>query len=107
CVRTLRLPIAVARYGLVADVPKARTLLEERIATSSLPVAKADLALFDAFAAKRHRRHSKMHVAALEAVQRFEALGWYGYADIARSILPEAVKPPASERYITSSFADM
>jgi DNA-binding NarL/FixJ family response regulator len=51
-------------------------------------VAAAYLSLFDAFVARRQHRTESAREHAVVAIQRFEMLGWHGFANIARSQLP-------------------
>lgn len=101
------LPIAIARHGAPADFLKARKLLETRIAYPNAGVAEAHLRLFDAFAAQRRGQDDEAHVQARDAVNRFDALQWSAYADLAQSLLPveqrfSSVKPP-----LEIPFSDM
>ena len=50
------LPLEVARQGAVADIPRARTLLEARTALPRSTVPRACLSLFDAHVAQRERK---------------------------------------------------
>lgn len=86
------LPISVARYGSHRDFPKARTLIEERAALSHSGVARASLSLFDALVAQRRGRESECASFARDALKRFELLGWHGYADVARQLIPGSRK---------------
>jgi len=82
------LPLAIAAHGADADVPLARGLLEARCAFPNFKVAQAHLSLVDAFIARRKARIDIMQERATCAVEQFEALHWYAYADIARTLLP-------------------
>jgi len=88
-------PIAVAQYGSLVDVPRARTLLEARVRLPSAHVAEACMALFDAFIEQRTRKTERMQQIAVEAAERFDRLHWYAYGDLARSLVP-SVHPIAS-----------
>jgi DNA-binding NarL/FixJ family response regulator len=74
--------------GKVSDMLQARQLMETRVALPCADLAKAYLSLFDAFVAQRCGQLTKAHGHAHDAVNRFEALQWNMYVDLARSILP-------------------
>ena len=84
----LYLPLEIARCGAKTDFPKARKLLEARIALPGAQVAQAYLRLFNAFVAQREGRRADTHAQAREAATRFDVFGWGTYADLARSLLP-------------------
>lgn len=70
------LPIAIARFGIVDEVPRMRALLERWARTGDNPLGEGLLVLFEALVARSPsaaRRHAD------EAVHRFRALGarWY------------------------------
>lgn len=88
--RVWELPIAVARYGVPSDVPRVRKLLEARIALSGSEFGQACLMLVDAFAAQRKGLLHESRLHAQCAVDRFTALGWWLYADVACTLLPTA-----------------
>jgi ATP/maltotriose-dependent transcriptional regulator MalT len=79
-------PIAVARYGASKDIPRARVLLEELAGLPNGKITRPFLLLFDAFAAKRAGRRSKASKHASEAIRHFDALGIFGYSDLARTL---------------------
>ena len=84
-------PLEIARRGSLSDIPQARSLLEARVALPYHDVAKAHLSFFDAFVAQRSKQFEQMQVHAEEAVRRFEALHWYGYANEAHTLLSPAL----------------
>jgi DNA-binding CsgD family transcriptional regulator/tetratricopeptide (TPR) repeat protein len=86
-------PIAVARFGRLSDITRARRFVEARAALPCAEVARATLSLFDAIAAQRRSQQGKAQNSAVEAVARFEALGWYGYAHLAHALLPAGTPP--------------
>lgn len=88
------LPIAVAQYGVPADIPKMRTFLEKKASIPSLEVARACLSLFDALVARRSRATRESYQHAKTAMERFNALGWLGYVDLTGSLFPDAAKIP-------------
>ena len=102
------LPLEIARCGAKADFPKARGLLEARVALPSAQVAQAYLHLFDAFVAQREGRRTDAHAQARDAVARFDGFQWGMYADLARSLLPvEERRRPASGMHHAKPFSDM
>jgi DNA-binding CsgD family transcriptional regulator/tetratricopeptide (TPR) repeat protein len=84
----LYLPLEIARCGAKTDFPKARKLLEARIALPGAQVAQAYLHLFDAFVAQREGRRAHAQAQARDAAARFDGFKWHLYADLARSLLP-------------------
>jgi DNA-binding NarL/FixJ family response regulator len=80
--------IAIAQHGAWADIPPARVLLEARTALPHAMVFRAGLALFDAFVEQRRGAVAQAHIHAQNAAERFEALQWHGYAEVARAIVP-------------------
>ncbi|HTU82148.1 MAG TPA: LuxR C-terminal-related transcriptional regulator [Candidatus Acidoferrales bacterium] len=91
------LPIAVARFGVPSDLPKARRLIESRAALPNADVARACLALFDAYALKR--AEGAFEAAAREAIRRFETLGWRHLAGLARALLPAGSVPASAHPF--------
>jgi ATP/maltotriose-dependent transcriptional regulator MalT len=85
---TRALSLQTARCGAKADFPKARALLEVRVALPGAQVAQAELYLFDAFVAQREGRRTDAHAQARKAAACFDTFGWRKYADLARSLLP-------------------
>jgi len=100
-------PIAVARFGLPSDSAKARRLIEFRAALPCPDVANACLQLFDAFVAQCRGQRLEMQSRASEAIRRFEALGWHGYADLGRTLLPMPAKISAVIANKARPFADL
>jgi DNA-binding CsgD family transcriptional regulator len=101
------LPLEIARSGAKADFPKARELLEARVALPGAQVARAYLYLFDAFVAKREGRRADARVQAREAAARFDGFAWSMYADLARSLLPlEERHRPAMGMHHAKPFSD-
>jgi DNA-binding CsgD family transcriptional regulator len=80
--------LETARQGYVNDIPRARVLLESRAAIPNPAVARAYLSLFDAFVAQRRKQESQMRQFAEKAIKQFEHFHWYGYADLARTMVP-------------------
>ena len=78
----LHLPLEIARCGAKADFPKARGLLEARVALPGAHVAQAYLHLFDAFVAQREGRRADAHAQAREAAARFDG---FAVAHVCRS----------------------
>jgi DNA-binding CsgD family transcriptional regulator len=105
--KTWNCSIAVARFGFFSDIPKARRIIETRVALPCADVAHAFLQLFDAFAAQRHGRCAEIQQHATEAAQRFETLGWHGYADLARTLLPTASAAQTEVENKGKPFGDM
>ena len=100
-------PNAVARYGRLADIPRVRRLVEARTLIPHSKIFQAFLALFDAFVAQRHENHGKMRSYAADALERFTALGWYAYVDLARTLLPVDVKSMKISVIGDKPFTDM
>jgi len=98
------LPLEVARQGLSDDVPHARRLLETR---TDNDFARACLSLFDAQVAQREGKLSAAHVHARDALEKFEVLHWYAYANEARSILPHVKGAPQPDRSQNLPFTDL
>jgi len=105
--RVWAFPIAVARFGCATDIPKARELILLRAKCPCADVAYACLDLFDAFVAQRHGQQTEVQYHAMNATRRFEALGWHGYADLGRNLLPRAVKGQNSRVAVGKPFADL
>jgi DNA-binding CsgD family transcriptional regulator len=82
------LPLEIARCGAKADFPKARELLEARVALPGAHVAQAYLHLFDAFVAQREGQRADAQAQARKATVYFDGFEWLMYADLARSLLP-------------------
>jgi DNA-binding CsgD family transcriptional regulator/tetratricopeptide (TPR) repeat protein len=99
-------PIAVARFGSVTDIAEARNLIESEVVHPCPDIVCACLELFDAFAAQRQEKHADAQRHAMLAAQRFETLGWHGYADLARTVLPTGVKMPAIASNESKPFTD-
>ena len=99
------LPLAVARYGSRADIPRARELLTRLSALPSSKVAQAFLLLFNGFVAQRAGQRPEMHHYASEAAKSFDMLGWYGYSDLARTLchpLNAGVRPSMMEEPVSA-----
>jgi len=92
-------PVAVARYGSRRDVPSARRLLERLVVLPNSNVAQAQLALFDAYVARRNGDVPAMRRGAADAAARYDRLGWHGYAATARA--PETAPDPITvEKFV-------
>jgi DNA-binding CsgD family transcriptional regulator len=103
----LHLPFEIARCGAKADFPKARELLEARVALPGAHVAEAYLHLFDAFVAQREGRRTDAHAQARDAVVYFDRFEWRMYADLARSLLPlEERHRPVVDVHHAKPFSD-
>jgi len=101
------LPLEVARNGAVADIPRARRLLEARAEFPQAQVAEAYLQLFDAFIAQREQRIDDAHACARDAAVRFDTFQWGMYADLARSLLPRRMQRRlAVQIHNTKPFSD-
>jgi DNA-binding CsgD family transcriptional regulator len=105
-VYSLDLPLMIAAYGALPDIREARELLETRAALPSADVARAYLSLFDAYVAQRKKSVIAIQTSAKEAIERFETLHWYSYADVARSLLPYRSAPPETIQRI-GPFSDL
>jgi DNA-binding CsgD family transcriptional regulator len=104
----LHLPLEIARCGAREDFPKARGLLEARVALPGAHVAQAYLHLFDAFVAQREGRGADAHAQAREAAARFDGFQWDMYADLARSLLPlEERRRPVVGMHHAKPFSDV
>jgi len=103
---SLTFSVAVARWGALSDIPRARILLERRMQLPHAAVFQAHLALFDAYVARRQRNWADTHTFAADAVERFDALEWHGYADSARSMLPASSIMPKPVRYEGKALAN-
>jgi DNA-binding CsgD family transcriptional regulator len=102
------LPSEVARNGAAADIPRARRLLEARVALPSAQVAEAHLQLFDAFVDQREGRRVSAQMHARNAATRFDGFQWGMYAELARSLLPVAERrPPSSATPHAKPFSEM
>jgi DNA-binding CsgD family transcriptional regulator len=88
CVQIWILPISIARFGFRKDIPAARHLIEKRTILPCADVAHACLDLFDAFVEQRQGQQSEMQRHAINAIRRFGTLGWHGYAELARTLVP-------------------
>jgi DNA-binding CsgD family transcriptional regulator len=86
------LTLEVALRGALSDIPQARNLLQTRMLHPSHDVAAAFLLLFDAIVAQRTKRTNAIEISAMEAMQRFEKLHWYGYANLARKLWPSGTQ---------------
>jgi DNA-binding CsgD family transcriptional regulator len=84
--------IAVARYGRLSDVPRARIFWASRALRPCAGFFQASLALFDALVAQRRGNYAGMRSYAIDAMERCEALGLHDYVDLARTLLPAAMK---------------
>lgn len=82
------LPLVVAQHGALADIPRARALLEARCRLPSASLPEACTFLFDAFVDQRIRQGKHARQMAMEAAERFDQLHWYAYRDLARSLIP-------------------
>jgi ATP/maltotriose-dependent transcriptional regulator MalT len=102
-----QLPLAVAQYGAMADISRARALLEARTIFPCSAVAQACLCLFDAHIARRKNTRSWTHTHAKAALKRFETLGWHAHADEARSLLPYVRPVPHPSREPSLPFTDL
>jgi len=80
-------PIAVARFGAPGEFTRARRLIERWQSVPCGDIGDGCLHLFDAFVARRRGGRDDSH--AREAARRFEAIGWRGYAGLARSLFNE------------------
>jgi DNA-binding CsgD family transcriptional regulator len=85
-------PLQVARYGAKSDFPQARAILERRVRLPAAEVAEANLFLFDAFMERRNGKIVRARANAAEAAKRFDFLQWHGYANLARTLLPDSLK---------------
>jgi len=92
-------PVEVARHGALSDVARARILLEKRASLPCADVAQACLALFDAFVEQRRGQTQKARIHAGIAADRFEALQWYGHAEIARAVVPGSKRVERKEPF--------
>lgn len=101
------LPLEVARQGARADIPPARNLLESRAGLPCSGVTQACLSLFDAHVAQRGNKLSIAYRYARKAMEQFEALQWYAYADEARSLLPRSENVERAERPQSMPLPDM
>jgi DNA-binding CsgD family transcriptional regulator len=79
--------LAIARYGSLKDTATAREVFASRIALPNNEVALATRELFDAYMAQRCKQSDRMRNHGTEAMRRFEALEWHGYADLTRELL--------------------
>ena len=70
------IPLAIARYGPMDCVDRARSELSRRSRRADGRVAAAANQLFDAFVAKRRNNASAAIEAASQAAAAFGALGW-------------------------------
>jgi DNA-binding CsgD family transcriptional regulator len=100
-------PLYVAQYGAKADWPQARAILEGRVGIPSARVAEACLLLFDAFIEQRYGSMTKTHSIAAAAIEHFDALQWYGYADLSRALLPDSTKDKRLAETDRSTFSDI
>lgn len=80
--------VAASRYGMLSEMPRARALLEARTRLPCSSLAQACISLFDALVAQRTGAHTKSHAHARDAIKRFTSLRWYGYVDLAYTLLP-------------------
>jgi len=104
---TLHLSLEIARCGAKADFPKARGLLEVRVALPGAHVAQAYLHLFDAFVAQREGRRTDAQAQARDAAARFDGFAWSMYANLARSLLPlEERHRPVAATHHAKPFSD-
>src|SRR6185437_1910899 len=87
-------PLAVAQFGMLSDIPYVRRFLASRTRLPNSEVSRTCLYLFDAYTAQRNGQHMRAREYAVEAVKRFRALGWHGYAEAANALLPTAEKIP-------------
>jgi DNA-binding CsgD family transcriptional regulator len=101
------LSIEIARQGAFDDIPAARDLLVMRTRLPCAEVAQACLSLFDALVACREGRSSNSYEYAKAAIDRFESLQWYAYADSARLLLPHPTGDTRKSRPTILPLADM
>lgn len=105
----LDFPLAVARFGALSDIPQTRELLRFCAAPPGREVETAHLVLFDAFVAERRGEIAEAQLRATDAAGRFITLGWYGYADLAQTLLPNAVRastvPAHKKKPLGDTFA--
>jgi len=101
------LPIEVARYGAIEDIPKARNLLTSRLRLPNAEVARALLSLFEMTVEHRQGRLSQAYVHATAAEQAFVALHWYACAETARSMLPVSGPHPTQYHLPFKPFSDV
>jgi len=80
--------LTAARYGVATDIPLLRRMLARRLALPHSEVVRACLSLFDGFVADRKKQPALARSHAIDAARQFDALHWYGYAKLARTLLP-------------------
>jgi len=105
--QSLDLPIAVAQFGVFADIWQFRTVLEARTKLPSAAVAQAHLTIFDACIERRNGRLTKSYRLAAEAAKCFDSLQWYRYVDIARSMIPMTNPIPRPTSSSDKTLADL
>jgi DNA-binding NarL/FixJ family response regulator len=82
-------------------------LLEVRTELPHSTVARACLSLFDAHVAQREGDGSLTEVHAKNALKKFEALGWYAYANEVRSFLHDVTNAPHPNAEQSRPFTDL
>jgi ATP/maltotriose-dependent transcriptional regulator MalT len=80
--------LAVARYGSIGDLPRARDLLTSNLQALRSRLVRAALSLFDAFAAQRRGNTAEAQCHAIEARDNFAALHLYNLANSAPGLIP-------------------
>lgn len=79
-------PVLIAQFGALADVPRARRMLEPPRVVGEPHVIAAFQALFEAFVARRRGRSTTAARLGRTAAETFAALGWPSLEAHAREV---------------------
>jgi ATP/maltotriose-dependent transcriptional regulator MalT len=99
--------ISVAQYGGVAEIERARLLLEQRISLPRAELFVAGLEMFNGFVENRQGRKDSARQHALNAAEKFGALQLHGYSHVARAIVGDSAIAPKRRPSANKPFSQL